>query len=49
MEGEDYRGRRVLVAGLARSGVASVEFLIRQGAQVRATDMRSEDLPPGKS
>ncbi len=42
MKGEDFKGRRVLVVGLARSGVASVEFLCRQGADVRATDLRSK-------
>lgn len=42
MMGEDFSGRRVLVVGLARSGLASVEFLSRRGAEVRATDLRSE-------
>jgi UDP-N-acetylmuramoylalanine--D-glutamate ligase len=37
----DYRGRRILVVGLARSGVAAAEFLARRGARVTATDLRS--------
>ncbi len=46
MNGEDYRDRRVLVVGLARSGVAAVEFLLRNGARVWATDLKSEgELP----
>jgi UDP-N-acetylmuramoylalanine--D-glutamate ligase len=32
----------VLIVGLARSGVAAAEFLVRRGAQVRGTDLRSE-------
>ena len=45
--GTCYRGRRVLVIGLARSGLAAVEFLLRCGAQVRANDRkRVEELPP---
>ncbi len=32
----------MLVVGLARSGVASIEFLSQRGAEVRATDLRSE-------
>ena len=37
---------RTLVVGMARSGVASVELLVKQGAEVRATDARSlSELP----
>jgi UDP-N-acetylmuramoylalanine--D-glutamate ligase len=39
---EEYRGKRVLVVGLARSGTAAAEVLARHGAQVVATDARSE-------
>jgi UDP-N-acetylmuramoylalanine--D-glutamate ligase len=42
MKAEDYDGRRILVVGLARSGVASAEFLLGRGAQVKATDLRSK-------
>ena len=34
-------GARVLVVGMAQSGVASVELLVKQGALVRATDLRA--------
>lgn len=33
-------GKEVLVVGLARSGLAAVELLAREGARVRATDIR---------
>ena len=47
MGGEDYRGRRVLVVGLARSGLAAAGFLLRRGARVRANDVRpAEELSP---
>lgn len=40
-------GKRVVVVGLARSGVAAAEYLARQGARVVATDSKGEaDLPP---
>ena len=35
------RGARVLVVGMARSGVASVELLVKRGAEVRATDLQA--------
>ena len=35
------RGGRVLVVGMARSGVASVELLVKRGAEVRATDLQA--------
>jgi UDP-N-acetylmuramoylalanine--D-glutamate ligase len=38
----DVRGRRVTVAGAARSGVAAAEFLVRRGARVTVSDMRAE-------
>ncbi len=47
MGGEDYRGRRVLVVGLARSGLAAARFLLHRGARVRANDARpAEELSP---
>jgi UDP-N-acetylmuramoylalanine--D-glutamate ligase len=39
----DLRGRRVLVLGLARSGVAAARFLADQGSVVTAYDRRSAD------
>ncbi len=39
----DLRGRRVLVLGLARSGVAASRMLIDAGAEVTAYDRRSPD------
>lgn len=39
---EEFCGRRVLVVGLARSGVAAAEALSGQGARVVATDKRAE-------
>ncbi len=49
MSAGDYRGRRVLVVGLARSGMAAVKFLLRQGALVRATDRKTEKELSGKA
>lgn len=43
MKAESFRGRRVLVVGLARSGAASAEYLLRHGAQVLITDLKSEE------
>ncbi len=34
-----FPGVRALVVGMAKSGVASVELLVKQGAEVRATDL----------
>ena len=42
----DVHGRRVAVAGAARSGVAAAEFLARRGAQVTLSDLKAE-LPAG--
>lgn len=39
----DLRGRRVLVLGLARSGVAATRMLVDAGAEVTAYDRRSRD------
>jgi UDP-N-acetylmuramoylalanine--D-glutamate ligase len=44
---ENYEGRRVLVVGLGRSGLAASELLMGRGASVVATDRRSEsELDP---
>ena len=40
---EDLRGRRALVLGLARSGVAASRFLADAGVEVTAYDRRSAD------
>ena len=38
---------RALVVGMKKSGIASVELLLRHGARVRATDLKPlEQLPP---
>ncbi len=42
----DYRGKKVLVAGMARSGVASCELLCRLGADVTAYDLKTMDELP---
>jgi UDP-N-acetylmuramoylalanine--D-glutamate ligase len=39
----ELRGKRVLVVGLARTGVATALFCTARGAKVIATDMRSEN------
>lgn len=38
---------RALVVGLQKSGLAAVELLVREGAQVRATDMKPVQEIPG--
>src|SRR5205807_984471 len=39
-------GTKTLVVGMKRSGVASAKLLLREGAQVRATDLKPlADLP----
>src|SRR6202171_5675463 len=38
----ELRGKRVLVVGLARTGVATAQFCAARGAKVTATDARSE-------
>src|SRR5260370_4431300 len=39
----ELRGKRVLVVGLARTGVATALFCAARGANVTATDTRSEN------
>jgi UDP-N-acetylmuramoylalanine--D-glutamate ligase len=39
----DLAGQRVLVVGLARSGVAAARFLVGRGARVVATDRKKEE------
>ncbi len=43
--GFDVSGKRVTVAGAARSGLAAAELLARRGAQVTLSDVRT-DAPP---
>jgi len=38
----ELRGKRILVVGLARTGVAVARFLVSQGAEVTVTDMKTE-------
>ncbi len=42
MNGMDVKGKRVLVVGLGKSGVASALFLQSRGARVTVSDTRSE-------
>jgi UDP-N-acetylmuramoylalanine--D-glutamate ligase len=45
----DLAGKRVVVVGLARSGLAAVELLVSQGARVSATDVQPlERLPAAR-
>jgi len=39
----DLQGRNVLVVGLARTGEATAEFLLRRGARVTITESKSRD------
>src|SRR4051812_12415862 len=39
----DLRGKRVLVVGLARTGVATAKFCAARGARLSASDSRSEE------
>jgi UDP-N-acetylmuramoylalanine--D-glutamate ligase len=43
MDGLEIKGKRVLVVGLGKSGVASALFLRGQGARVTVSDAKSED------
>src|SRR5437762_9602734 len=43
MNGIDIKGKRVLVVGLGKSGVASALFLKAKGAHVTVSDAKSED------
>lgn len=42
----EFKGKKILVMGLARTGVATARFLAGCGAVVTATDMRCQDEPP---
>ncbi|MBP1717727.1 MAG: murD [Deltaproteobacteria bacterium] len=37
----DLKGKKVLVVGLARTGVATVQFLAKRGARVKASDAKT--------
>ena len=43
MSGLDLKGKRVLVVGLGKSGVAAALFLIGKGAKVTVTDSKTEE------
>ena len=38
-----YAGKRVLVVGMARSGVAAAKLLLKAGAKVVINDSKTED------
>ncbi|HYW68683.1 MAG TPA: UDP-N-acetylmuramoyl-L-alanine--D-glutamate ligase [bacterium] len=40
---QELRSQKILVVGLARSGIAAVELLLRSGASVVAADLRSAE------
>ena len=40
--GFELRGKKVLVVGLARTGIATARFCLEHGATVTAIDSRSE-------
>ena len=42
----DIKGKRVLVVGLGKSGVASALFLEKHGARVAVSDARTEEQLP---
>ena len=42
-EGMDLRGRKVLVVGLARTGLATVKFLQSKGSIVSTTEMKPKE------
>jgi UDP-N-acetylmuramoylalanine--D-glutamate ligase len=42
----DVKGKRVLVVGLGKSGVASALFLVKQGARVAVSDAKTEEQLP---
>ena len=44
----DLKGRRALVVGLARTGVATAKFLATRGARVAATEQRPESAVAGE-
>jgi UDP-N-acetylmuramoylalanine-D-glutamate ligase len=39
----DLKGKRVVVLGLARQGIALARFLAEQGAQVTVSDVKTAD------
>jgi UDP-N-acetylmuramoylalanine--D-glutamate ligase len=41
-------GRKILVVGMARSGLAVADFLVRKGAQVKITDKRGPEQLSGE-
>ncbi len=42
MKGDDFRDKKILVVGLARSGLAAANFLLGRGALVTVTDSKTE-------
>ena len=41
----ELKGKRALVVGMAKSGIASVDLLVKHGADVRATDLNPPAQP----
>ena len=39
----EIKGAKALVVGMAKSGIASVELLLKHGAEVQATDLKPPD------
>ena len=42
----DYKGKKVMVVGMAKSGLASARLLLDVGAQIVLYDMKTEDQFP---
>ncbi len=43
MNGNEFRGKKILVVGLARSGLAAANFLLGRGARVTVTDTKTRE------
>ncbi len=43
MNGNDFREKKILVVGLARSGLAAANFLLGRGARVTVTDVKTRE------
>ena len=44
IESMEFKGKKVLVVGLGKSGLAAALFLRRKGAQVTVSDIRSAEV-----
>ena len=43
----DYKGKKVMIVGMAKSGIASARLLLDHGARVVLYDAKTEDKFPG--